>query len=408
MVSRRLLFMVLVVVSCFGVAAPSSVAQDGLKEPPAVDEVEGAGLEGDNSWVSPQFDVEAEWDESWQPRANSTWSDPESGEDRVRLDWIKNPTGALYVVVLEPGRGTVPADIEAWTGNDFLSMYDVDDVDVLLEDPGTEETDGGVLLGFSDASMPRPAFHFKQSIANEDGHALYVMIEAPGDVFLGAWEAAEKGLTLNGELFDLQFDVDEVEEAIASYEAVEFSEEEAGLVGRQQFEGPICDVSVEWADSWEISYDLEYPIASDPIGLVDTFYLNQVGAGDFGPFLDVRALGAVFTDAGDRIDERAGPEFVEAIWGTGVESEVVLREVRETQAEALVEMDIPGSDEPVYSWVYYSWIEETQCNAHFRLTAPASEFEEVWTTVTEEFDIQIAGEPLEYLLNWDEIEEAME
>jgi hypothetical protein len=402
--------MVLAVFCCLAAAVPSSVAEDGLKDVPVSDEIdEGAGLDGDSRWVSPQFGVEAEWDESWRVCPSCTWSRPNIDEDQLRLDWVGDRDGTLFVAVLETGHGSVPEDIEAWSGDDFLSMYDVDDIEVLLADPGSEETDGGVLIVMSDASLPHPVFHFKQSVANEDGLAVYVMVEAPGDVFLDVWEAAERGLTLNGTSFDLQFDVDEIEEAMDSYEAVEYSEEAAGLVGTRQFEGPVCGVSVEWNRSWEISRDLENPIVSDPIEFYDALFLNQVGAGDVGPFLDMQSIGVLeFTDAGRLVDERVRPEAMEAIWGPDIDSEVVLREVRDSDAEAMVAMEIPGVDEPVYTWVHYGWVEATECNAYFRITATASEFEEAWTTVTGDFDIQIAGEPVEYLLTWDDIEEVIE
>lgn len=406
---RRVLVLGLVALLCALAPGNAALAQHDLKSTPEASGNEfGAGLADEGRWRGPLFGVEAEWDASWQPTVNQTWSNQQDGEEQLLLGWSENLDGDLYLIVRETGRGGPPIDVAHWQSDEFLSdIYTVDHLEVLLSDEGTATRNGAVLLGISHASMPYPVFHYKQSISNDEGMGLYLLIEAPGYLFVDTMEAALQGFQLNGEPVELPFSVEEAEAAIAGYDAVPYDETAAGLVADGHYAGPVCDVEIEWSDSWEISRDVEYPVVSDPLGPVDVFYMNHVDVGPTGPFLDVQASGSIQGDPGRRIDDRTQPTDMQYLWGPDAESEVLLRDIGDDHAEAVVAIEVPDMVETVYLWSSYTWIDATQCNAYIELTASASEFEAAWTTLNEDFSITLGNEPFATTLTWDDLEEAI-
>lgn len=365
----------------------------------------GAGLQGDDHWTGPLSGVEANWDASWQPTPLRTWADGETGEERLLLGWSEHPDGDLYIIVRPSGRGGAPHDVALWENETFLQdNYPVDNVEVLLSDPGTEQTNGAVLLGVSHGSLPYPVFHYKHSIPNDDGLGLYLLIEGPGFLFADAMRAAQDGFVLNGEPVTFPFSLEDIDAAMANYEAVPFSEEAAGFDGRQQYAGPVCDVAVAWNGSWDLNHDMTYPVVSHPLGGYDVAYL---AADATGARMDVQAVISVPYDAGKLIDGRADASAVDLRWGEDAEAEVLLRTVGADRAEMLQSIWLPESDEVMIEWISFTWIEESGCNAYVEISALASDFESTWELWDDGVSVTYPGEPLVPMFTWEDLAAAI-
>jgi len=400
----RVVMIVLALVMTLG---PGGGAAQGIKDADGTEEAAESGLMGDDTYVSPQFGDTVEWSDDWSPNEEETVSSAERGQDALRLGWSR-PGGNIRMLWLEDGRGGPPEDVAWWSSDEYLdeAYAQVDAVEVLLQDPGTGNDDGAVLLGLADAGDPFAYVHYAQSVPVNGGGALSLMLDARLEDWPDALEAAQEGVTIDGEaLFDV-FPEDEVADALANAPSVPFSEEEAGLVGDGVFVSPAFGYEVTWPETWGLNPVVRVPVRSTSVVPFDEVHLAEDDPEtDPPPFFDFYASYQRETTMEQELAVFVDPEWIALGFREEIDSTVLLQDTSGNEAEALLAVTIQDTGDVEYVWLRFARDGE-RADLYFYMKARSDDFEGAWDTMVTG-EIALDGDPIETLFAWDDIEDAI-
>jgi hypothetical protein len=397
-------FAAIVVVALGVMQAPPGVAAEDIKDAWSESDT---GLVGDDAWVSPQFGTEAGWTGEWLANELETVSDPDMGQDQLRLNWSEG-RGAIHIIRTEDGRGGPPEDVAFWTSDEFLlnePYAHVDEVVVLLEHSGSGDQDGGVLIGLADAGDPTAWLHYAQSVPTGDGGALFLTLDAPVEEWPEVLESARAGVTVDGgAAFDV-FDIADVEAAVDDAPVVEFDQAAAGLVDDDLYIGPAFGDEVAWPESWALNVVIRYPVLSKAAVAWDEVHIAETGtAADPPPFFDFYSMYPRQTTAAQELAIFVDPEWVSLGFREEVDVTVLLQAEGDAEAEALVAVTFPETGEIEYAW--FRWTrDEGESDQYFYLKARSEDFTHAWDVLTGE--IILNGDAIDVMFSDDDVEEAI-
>jgi hypothetical protein len=177
-------------------------SETGRGNAEAVDlaDYEELGLLGEGEYVSPQFDTEVLWEETWSFYLDGDEpivSDTENVTDSVTLVWNGEDFVLLYVDIYEAD-GFTPADLEElWASDDYLAESADPEGEVLLQD--SNRSTGSVLIR-DYLSDGEEILLLRQATSLDGGDTLAVvtLIGLP-DSFSDAYADAGDGLTVEGD-----------------------------------------------------------------------------------------------------------------------------------------------------------------------------------------------------------------
>jgi len=161
---------------------------------------EELGLIDQGEYVSPQFDTDVLWDETWSfdPEiSDPIVSDTDAVTDSLTLVWNGDDFILLYVDLYEAD-GFTPADYEElWASDAYLAETADPDAEVLLQD--SNRSTGSVLIR-DYLSDGEEILLLRQAISLDRGDTIAVvtLIGLP-DSFADAYADAGDGVTIDGE-----------------------------------------------------------------------------------------------------------------------------------------------------------------------------------------------------------------
>jgi hypothetical protein len=389
---------------------PLGVVAQGIKDAEGTEESaanQENGLVGDGEYVSPQFGGTVEWGDHWSPNVEETVSNPGAGRDQLRLNW-DGPSGNIFVTWLEEGRGGPPDDVAYWTSDEFFTdaYAQVDETKVLLEEPGSANGDGAVLIGLADAGDPRAYIHYAQSVPTADGGALYMVLDAAVESWPKVLESARESVTVDGTApFDV-FDEGDIGPALADAPNVPYTEEGAGLVDDVTYDSPAFGYELTWPDSWGLSHTIRYPVLSKAVVQFDEAHIADFGSeADPPPFFDFYATypreSTIAQEAAFLVD----PDWVSQGFRQEVEVSVLLQETSDTAAESLVAITFAETGEIQYAWFRFAR-DGDRSDLYFYLKARDDDFAAAWETMTNG-EIALDGDAIDTMITWDAIEAAI-
>lgn len=175
--------------------------------------------------------------------------------------------------------------------------------------------------------------------------------------------------------------------------------EEAGLVGRRQYESPQFGYVVEWTRDWVPDEYFETPVISHP----------GVGRDDLCLWLDDSSLYAYIYVIGQTasrggpdadLDEWTDEDYIEGQW-PDLDVEVVIGDATRTSAQVTYHLEDPVDGAEYYT-TYLSIEMKDGSMIYVTFVSDAASFEDAYPMVTE--DIELDGDSLFNVIDWEDIE----
>jgi hypothetical protein len=180
--------------------------------------------------------------------------------------------------------------------------------------------------------------------------------------------------------------------------------EEAGMVGTREYESPQFGYTVEWARGWDLDDYFETPIYSSEDAERDSLCLiwseSEETYGYTYIIGQAASRGAPEADVEAWVDD----EFIEQQW-PDFDVEVLLED--STRSSGSVVYSIFEPEERVQYYTIYQSIElDDGSMIYITFSTDEASFEDAFAQVST--DIEIDGDTILDLFDWDEIEEAID
>jgi hypothetical protein len=160
---------------------------------------EDAGLISDNAYVSPQFDVEVTWADTWfidQGDEESVTTDPANALDSLKLVWSGEDFALMFVDIL-PADGLTPEDyVTTWVSDDYLAENADPEAEILLE---RSRSGNGAVLMRDYLTDGDEVLIVKEAILLDGGETLAIVtLIATPDMYVAMYADAENDVEVNG------------------------------------------------------------------------------------------------------------------------------------------------------------------------------------------------------------------
>lgn len=185
--------------------------------------------------------------------------------------------------------------------------------------------------------------------------------------------------------------------------------EAAGLVDDDAYESPQFGYTVEWSRDWAVDFEIELirdhaPVISDEDAELDQLYAIWSG----GPGEESYAIFSGQTanrggPDGD-IEEWTDEDWIEDQWDADFDVDVLLEDTTRTAAAVLYSV-VQTEDDFQHYTIYQAFELEDGTTLYLTFSAFEEWFEESYLSWSE--DVEINGEPLDLVFDWDDIEDAI-
>lgn len=186
--------------------------------------------------------------------------------------------------------------------------------------------------------------------------------------------------------------------------------EDAGLISDTEYESPQFGYEVEWTDDWVLDdyYDNPdeglQPVMTDPENEQDRLYLIWTeGSADYG-FITIIGQTASRGGPDADVEEWTDRDYIEGQWPEDEwEVDVVLEE--EGRDRGSVVYSLVSAEGDQYYTIYLSIELDGGEMIYITFSTSEASFEDAFEHVSE--DIEIDGDPIFTLYDWDDIEDAL-
>lgn len=182
--------------------------------------------------------------------------------------------------------------------------------------------------------------------------------------------------------------------------------EEAGLLSDDSYESPLFGYTVDWSGDWALDVYYDPPVISDAEIEQDLLYLLWSGGPDEEAYVIISGQTVNRGGPEGEVEEWTDPDYIETQWEPNLDVEVLLDDT--TRDAGAVLYSVIDSEEPD-SLVYYTIYQVTELDdgTTLYLTFSASEVvvEDAYASWSE--DVEIDGEPVAVVFDWDDIEAAI-
>ena len=188
--------------------------------------------------------------------------------------------------------------------------------------------------------------------------------------------------------------------------------EDAGLIDDQAYESPQFGYTIDWSADWAV--DLFYdqpdqdlqPVLSNEDIEQDIIYLLWSGGPDEEAYAIYSGQTANRGGPAGEVEEWTDPDYIEDAWSPDLEVEVLLEDTTRTSAAVLYSVEDPADPDGPVSYTVYQVIElEDGTTLYLTFSASEDVAEAAYASWSE--DVEIDGEPLDVVFDWDDIEAAM-
>jgi hypothetical protein len=175
---------------------------------------EDLGLVDEGEYVSPQFDVEITWDDTWvfaSTFEEPITSDEEAGVDTMTVSWTGEGGSSIFITVADSGGEVTPEALADYRASD---EYVGEDGEVLLNDTSRSGAGAVLIRGFlEDGTEVLVLREAMCADAQCDSLAISMMVGEPNS-FPDAYADARSDIEVDGERLIGVFSAREIEAGI--------------------------------------------------------------------------------------------------------------------------------------------------------------------------------------------------
>ena len=177
--------------------------------------------------------------------------------------------------------------------------------------------------------------------------------------------------------------------------------DDAGVTGRRAYESPLFGYTVDWKRGWALDEYFETPAISFPSDNQDALCLIW-DDGELYGFLSIIGQSASRGGPDADVEEWTDPDYIEAQWQDW-DVEVLIAADRRDRGSVVY--SLVNEDGARHFLIFFSIELRGGDMIYITFSANEASFEDAFERVSE--DIEIDGEPVFTLYNWDDIEDVL-